>query len=351
VLEIFTRQLEDRQSLDQAQAAHALEALTSPELGAEAKAAFLAALARKGETPAEIAAFARALRSRTIAPPLDAETRERQILDVCGTGGDRLNTFNISTTVALIAASAGITVAKHGNRAITSRAGSADVLEALGIRIDLEPEQAARALGAHHFAFFFAQKYHPAFKEIAPARRLCAERGQRTIFNFLGPLLNPARPAAQLIGVPRPELCGTIAQVLQLLGVRRAMVVSGAVPLPGGEAHLDELSTLGENSVAEFYHERGFSVSKLSPRDFPVQPAALDDLAGGGPEENAEIVRRLLRGEERGPKRDAVLLNAAAALFVAEKAKSLTEGWELAEELVDSGRAMAKLKELAALRW
>jgi anthranilate phosphoribosyltransferase len=347
VLEILTQQLADRQSLTDSEVARAVEALIQQDVAAQVKAEFLTALARKGEIVSEIAAFARELRAKSIAPPLDAETRSRQILDVCGTGGDRLNTFNISTTVALIAAAAGVTVAKHGNRAITSQAGSADVLEALGIKTDLEPEEAARGLRDHQFAFFFAPKYHPAFREIAPARKLCAERGQRTIFNFLGPLLNPVRAAAQFIGVPRPELCQPIAQVLQLLGARRGMVVSGEVPFSGAVAHLDELSTLGDNCIAEFYQERGFSVSTLSPRDFPVQPAVLADLTGGDRQANAEIVRQLLRGRDRGPKRDAVLLNSAAALFVAEQAASLTEGWELAEELVDSGRAMAKLEQLA----
>jgi anthranilate phosphoribosyltransferase len=347
VLEIFTQQLADKQPLSDSDVARAVEGLTNPIIAPLVKAEFLTALARKGEAVSEIAAFARELRDKSIAPPLDAETRSRQILDVCGTGGDRLNTFNISTTVALILAAAGVTVAKHGNRAITSQAGSADVLEALGIRIDLEPEEAARGLREHQFAFFFAPKYHPAFREIAPARKLCAERGQRTIFNYLGPLLNPVRPAAQFIGVPRPELCKPVAQVLQLLGARRGMVVSGEVVAGETVRHLDELSTLGDNCIAEFYQERGFSVTKLSPRDFPVQPAELADLAGGDREANAEIVRRLLRGRDRGPKRDAVLFNGAAALFVAEKAGSLTEGWELAAELVDSGRAMAKLEELA----
>jgi anthranilate phosphoribosyltransferase len=346
VLETLTHQLSELHSLSDPQIARAVQDLTSPDIPAQIKADFLAALAGKGETPAEIAAFARELRAKAIEPPLDAQTRSRQILDVCGTGGDRLNTFNISTTVALITASAGVTVAKHGNRAITSQAGSADVLEALGIKIDLEPEQAARALSEHKFAFFFAPKYHPAFKAIAPARQLCAGRGQRTIFNYLGPLLNPVRPSVQLIGVPRPELCGPIAEVLQLLGLRRGMVVSGEVPSAGAPAHLDELSTLGDNCIAEFYQERAFSVSTLSPRDFPVQPATLADLASGDRHANAEIVRRLLRGQERGPKRDAVLLNTAAALFVAEKVSSLTQGWDLAVELVDSGKAMSKLEEL-----
>jgi len=347
VLEILTQQLADRQTLTDTEVARAVEALTQPDVAPQIKADFLTALARKGEAVSEIAAFARELRAKSIAPPLDAETRSRPMLDVCGTGGDRLNTFNISTTVALIAASAGVTVAKHGNRAITSQAGSADVLEALGIKIELEPEEAARGLREHQFAFFFAPKYHPAFREIAPARKLCAARGQRTIFNFLGPLLNPVRPSAQFIGVPRPELCRPIGQVLQLLGARRGMVVSGQVFAGQVVAHLDELSTLGDNCIAEFYHERAFSVSTLSPKNFPVQPAALSDLAGGDRQANAEIVRRLLRGQDRGPKRDAVLLNCAAALFVAEKAKSLTEGWELAAELVDSGRALAKLEQLA----
>ena len=240
-------------------------------------------------------------------------------------------------------------MAKHGNRAITSQAGSADVLEALGIRIDLTPEEAARSLHEHRFAFFFAQKYHPAFKNIGPARKLCAERGQRTIFNFLGPLLNPARPSAQLIGVPRPQLCEPMARVLQSLGVRRGMVVSGRVEpkVHGTEAHLDEFSTLGENTVAEFYQDRGFATSALLPDNFPLQPAVLADLAGGDRDANATIVRRLLGGDERGPRRDAVLLNAAAALFVAGQTLSLTDGWEVAAQLIDNGQAAKKLKALA----
>jgi anthranilate phosphoribosyltransferase len=201
-------------------------------------------------------------------------------------------------------------------------------------------------LRAHGFAFLFAPKFHPAFKHIGPARKLCAERGQRTIFNFLGPLLNPARPTAQLIGVPRPELCEPMAKVLQSLGVRRGMVVCGEVPTPDGRAFLDELSTLGETTIAEFYHDRGFAVSKLSPKDFPLQPAKLADLAGGDKAANAELIRRLLRGEERGPRRDAVLLNAAAALFVAGRSKTFSAGWELAEQALDGGQAAAKLAEL-----
>ena len=322
----------------------AVEQLAGEKVSANIKADFLTALALKGETPGEIAAFARALRDKSIQLPLDAETRARQILDVVGTGGDRLGTINISTAAALICAAAGVTVAKHGNRAVTSQAGSADVLEALGVRIDLTPQEAARSLREHNFAFFFAPDYHPAFKNISPARKICAERGQRTIFNLLGPLLNPARPSAMLMGVPRPELCEPLAHVLQSLGVRRAMVVSGKV---SGGGYLDELSTLGENTIAEFYQEHGFTVSTTLPEQFSLQHATLADLLGGDRDVNAEIVRRILCGNERGPKRDAVLINAAAALFVAGRTKSLIEGWDLAGETIDGGHAKAKLAELS----
>jgi anthranilate phosphoribosyltransferase len=344
VFEALTQQLARNESLTGPQIRAAVNELAGEAASVESKAAFLTALARKGETPDEIAGFARELRRLAVEAPVDAETRARQILDVCGTGGDRLNTFNISTTVALVAAAAGVPVAKHGNRAVTSQAGSADVLEALGIKIDLTPEEAARSLREHDFAFFFAPNYHPVFRQIAPVRRFCGERGQKTIFNYLGPLLNPARPALQLAGVTRPDLCLPLAGVLQSLGLRRGMVVCGSVP----NGHLDELSTLGETTVAEFYQPRGLTGSSLLPANFPIQPATLADLAGGNRQENADIIRRLLRGQDRGPKREATLLNAAAALFVAEKCRSLADGWELAAELIDSGKAWAKLQALVA---
>lgn len=324
----------------------AVEDLVNETIPPTSKADFLSALARKGETIEEISAFAQALREKSVVPPIDPQWRAtHEIVDVCGTGGDQVGTFNISTTVALVCAAAGVAVAKHGNRAITSQSGSADVLEALGIRIDLPPAEAAQSLCERNFAFFFAPNFHPAFKHIAPARKLCAERKQRTIFNFLGPLLNPVRPSAQLLGVPRVELCEPLARVLQSLGLRRGMVVSGEI---AGGARLDELSTLGPTCVAEFYQERGFTVSTLDAGQFPLQPATLEDLRGGDKLANAEIIRRLLRGEERGPKRDAVLLNAGAALFVAGAARTMSEGWELAAHVIDDGRADAKLGALAA---
>jgi anthranilate phosphoribosyltransferase len=344
VLENLTRQLGAAQALADEQVRHAVEQLTDEKIPAGVKADFLIALAQKGETPDEIAAFARALRDKSIPPPIEKNWRDaREILDVVGTGGDRLSTFNISTTVAILCASAGVAVAKHGNRAVTSSVGSADVVEELGIRIDLSPADAARALREHGFAFFFAPHFHPAFRNIVPARKLCAERGQRTVFNLLGPLLNPARPSAVLVGVPRPEFCEPMARALQSLGARRGMIVCGQAE----GKNLDELSAFGTNHIAEFYQERGFAVSSLSPENFPVQAASLADLRGGDKTANAEIIRRILRGAERGPKRDAVLLNAAAALFVAGKTKSVAEGWKLAEATIDSGKAGAKLAELS----
>lgn len=321
--------------------------LVDEAVSADAKAEFLTQLARKGETTEEIAAFARELRRRSIQPVLDEELRAGLILDVVGTGGDRLSTFNISTTVALIAAAAGVRVAKHGNRASTSLVGSADVMEALGIPLDAGPEDAVQSLREHGFAFLFAPKYHPAFRHIIPARKLCAARGQPTVFNFLGPLLNPMQPTAALIGVPRPDLCEPLARVLQSLGVRRAMVVCGAVTDEAGAVrHLDELSPLGPTTVAEFYQERALACATVLTEWFPLQPMVLADLRGGDQEVNATIIRRVLKGKERGPKRDAVLLNAAAALFVADRTRSLAEGWDLAAEIIDSGRADAKLAEL-----
>jgi len=343
VLQKLINQLKRAQTLSPENIAEAVKHLTTELATVELKAEFLAALAAKGESPEEIAAFAMELRALSAQPLLDAETRAREILDVCGTGGDHLGTFNISTTVAIVCAAAGVTVAKHGNRAITSKAGSADVLEALGVKIDLPPQAAARNLREHGFAFFFAPNYHPAFKHIGPARKLCASRGQRTIFNFLGPLLNPARPTAQLIGVPSPALCEPMARVLKRIGVRRGIVVCGEVT---GGKHLDEFSALGPNTIAEFHQERGFTSSALDASLFPIQPAKLDDLLGGDRGTNAEIIRKILRGEDRGPKRDAVLLNASAALFVAGSVRSMLDGWEKAARTLDSGAGWEKLESL-----
>jgi anthranilate phosphoribosyltransferase len=349
MLEPLIRHLAVPAHLSEAQICIAVEQLVAEAVPVSLKAQFLSHLACKGETPDEIAAFARELSRRAIQPVIGEELRAGEILDVVGTGGDHLSTFNISTTVALIASAAGVRVAKHGNRATTSPVGSADVMEALGIPSDLGPEEAVRSLQRHGFAFFFAPKYHPAFRHIIPARRVCAERGQNTIFNFLGPLLNPARPSAALIGVPRPELCLPFAKVLQALGMRRAMVVCGSVPHESGSVrYLDEFSPLGPTTVAEFYQQYALTCSEIFPDHFPIRPATLADLHGGGREVNATIIRRIFSGEERGPKRDVVLLNAAAALFVAGRARNMLAGWELAEAVIDSGQAARKLRDLAS---
>ena len=349
MLEQLCAHLAASQDLSDEQVCQAVAQLVEESVPVALKAEFLTRLALKRETPAEITVFVRELRDRAIRPVLDGEWAHEELLDVVGTGGDRLSTFNISTTVALLAAGAGVRVAKHGNRASTSPIGSADVIEALGIPFDLGPEAAVQSLRQHRFAFFFAPKYHPAFRYIGPARKLCAERGQSTIFNFLGPLLNPARPTAMLIGVPRPELCEPFARVLQSLGVRRAMVVSGSVPDgQGGVRYLDELSPLGPSTVAEFYQQHALTCSVLAPEQFPIQPATLADLRGGDRELNASIIRRILRGEEHGPKREAVLLNAAAALWVAGQAKSLSAGWEMAAGVIDTGLARRKLQDLSS---
>jgi anthranilate phosphoribosyltransferase len=338
-------------SLGLTQAEEAVRKLLDERVPVAMRAEFLIALARKGETVEEITAFATLLRDKAVVPPLAETTRQGIILDVCGTGGDRLHTFNISTTVSIVAAAAGITVAKHGNRAITSKSGSADVLVALGIKTDPSPELAARWLAEHGFAFLFAPLYHPAFKAIAPVRKLCAERGHRTIFNFLGPLLNPARPTCQLIGSASPALCEPLAQVLRGLGLRRGMVVCGTVPNalhPDEPQFLDEFSPLGKTRVAEFYQDRGFALSDLDPALFPLSPMTLADLQGGDAACNAEMVWQILAGNDRGPRRETVLLNAAGALLVAGTVRSLLDGWELAGELIDSGKATAKLAALVA---
>ena len=349
MIETLTARVSAGHALSAEEVGAAVACLIDPALAPAAKADFLAALAGKGETPEEIALFARHLRDLAVFPPLSPEVRRETILDVVGTGGDRLGTFNISTTTAILVSAAGVRVAKHGNRAVTSPTGSADVLEALGIPIDLSPEGAVAMLRDHGFAFFFAPLYHPTFKHIGPARRICAERGQRTLFNFLGPLLNPVRPTAQLMGVPRPELCEALARVLQSLGVHRAMVVCGRAGQGSDAPCFDELSILGDTTIAEFYHERALSVSVLPPPEWVDAAARLESLQGGDRQLNATIIRNILRGEDRGPRRDAVLWNAAAALLVADRVRSLEEGRELAAEVIDCGQAVRKLDALAGV--
>jgi anthranilate phosphoribosyltransferase len=322
-----------------AEVATAVAGLLDPHLAEETKANFLIALARKGETAAEIAAFAHELRARAVDPELPAGKR----LDIVGTGADLAHTFNISSCTIFVAAAAGIPVAKHGNRAITSQCGSADVLAALGANIELPPAAARRCLAETGVTFFFASLYHPAFKVIAPVRKKLAEQKQRSVFNILGPLVNPARPTHQMIGVFDKTLVSKFAEVLRLLGLDHALVVHGA--------GLDEFSTLGVNTVAEVWRGR----VELTERDYRVAPTLwrgtpvkLAELAGGDPATNAQIIRDILAGKERGAKRDIVLLNAAAALVVGEAVDTFEQGWHRAGELIDSGAALARLEQFVA---
>jgi anthranilate phosphoribosyltransferase len=329
--------------LSRAEIADAVGALLDDDAGEGAKAEFLTALARRGETAGEIAAFALELRDRAIDPQIDPAKFGGIVLDVCGTGADMAHTFNISSCVMFVAAAAGVAVAKHGNRAITSKSGSADVLAALGTTIDLSAEAARRCLEEVGVTFFFAPSYHPAFKKIAPVRKLLAERKQRTLFNILGPVVNPARPTHQIVGIFDRALVGRYAEVLRLMGVKRAMVVHGD--------GLDEFSTMGVNTVAELWGGRieetlrDFRVPESELRVMAVKPA---ELAGGDPPANARIVREVLSGGHRGPRRDIVLLNAAAALVVTEVAHDFGQGWQRAAELIDCGAALEKLEQFVA---
>lgn len=295
--------------------------------------AFLTALRMKGETPEEIAGCARAMRAHATK----VVTSQSPLMDTCGTGGDGISTFNISTVVAFVIAGAGVAVAKHGNRSVSSRCGSADVLETLGVRIDLGPEEIGRCLDDIGIGFLFAPRLHPAMKHALPSRR---EIGIRTIFNVLGPLTNPASASIQLLGVYDPGLTETMAEVLSLLGSYRVLVVHGA-------DGLDELSTTGINKVTQL-HKGQITTYHLDPQELGLPQAELAQLRGGLPEENARIVRALLQGE-KGAKRDIVLLNAAAGLLAAERAADFEEGLILAAESIDSGRAIDKLEQLIGL--
>lgn len=322
----------------------AIRSLLSESITDQVKADFLLALRRKGETAQEIASFALTLRELCVQPRVGPDDVGGILMDVCGSGGDQLHTFNISTAVAFVLAGAGVPVAKHGNRAVTSRCGSADVIEALGVQIEMPPAVAARCLREVGITFFFAPFYHRAFKNIAPVRRQLAADGQATVFNFLGPLLCPARPNVQLIGVPDAKLARPLAEALQLMGARRAVVASGRAEDGRG---MDECSTLGPTHLCEFDGRGAITVATLDAASLGVPRASLPALAGGSREENAALVRRVLTGSETGPRRDIVLLNAAVALRVAGRVADEGEGLKLAAEILDSGAAADKLERLA----
>jgi anthranilate phosphoribosyltransferase len=328
-------QLLDGQSLSAEQAEEVMGEVMTGQATPAQIAGFLVALRAKGETVEEITGCARAMRRAAVTVLLDGDGT----IDTCGTGGDRAGTFNISTTTAFVAAGAGLKVAKHGNRSVSSQSGSADVLEALGVNLDLTADQVARSIDEVGIGFLYAPKLHPAMRYAIGPRR---ELGVRTIFNILGPLTNPAGASAQLLGVYDPQMTEPMARVLRELGSRAAYVVHGH----GG---LDELTTTGPNQASYFGigSEKGDVVTEmLDPASLGFAAARHEDLRGGTPQENARITRDVLSGVDGGPRRDVVLLNAGAALLVGGLAGDLGEGIELAARSIDSGAALGKLEAM-----
>ena len=334
--------LRRREDLRHDQAEAVMDSVMRGEAGEAPLAAFLVALSMKGERAEELAGLASAMRRHAVDPGIDALS-SRSLVDTCGTGGDRSGTFNISTAAAIVAAACGASVVKHGNRSISSRCGSADVLEALGADLAAPPERARTCLDACGLAFLFAPTFHPAMRHAAAVRRAL---GVPTAFNLLGPLSNPAAPPRQVVGVPRPELTELMARTFLLLGAERVWVVHGT-------DGLDELSTSGHTKVSEARREHPSDPGRvrtyyLHPSDLGMQPASRESLQGGEAIENAEIIRRVLAGERGGP-RDIVLLNAAAALLVCDRASDLREGIALAAEAIDRGLASEILARFVAL--
>ncbi len=325
------RKLIEMRDLTEGEAEAAMKCIMSGEATQAQIGSFLTALRMKGETIEEITAFARVMRefAARITPKVDDI-----LVDTCGTGGDKVKTFNISTAAMFVAAGAGIRIAKHGNRSVTSKAGSADVIEAMGVRIDLPPDEVQRCIESIGIGFMFAPRFHGAMKYATPVRR---EMGIRTVFNILGPLTNPASAQAQVMGVFDGALTEKLAHVLGRLGCKRAVVVHG---LDG----LDEISTLGETQISELKDGK-VRTFKLKPEDLGIKRTSVETIAGKDLEENVRMLIRVLRGEQ-GPRRDIVLLNAAAAIVVGGKARDLRQGLAIAAGTIDSGRAYEKVAQL-----
>ena len=321
--------LSKKQDLAYAEAEAVMDEIMSGQATPVQMSAYLTALALKGETIDEITASAAGMRAHCIKL-----LHNLDVLEIVGTGGDGSNSFNISTTSSLVIAAGGVPVAKHGNRAASSKSGAADVLETLGVKITLTPERSAEILKKINICFLFAQNYHIAMKYVAPIRK---ELGIRTVFNILGPLSNPAGANMELMGVYDQSLVEPLAQVMANLGVNRGMVVYG-------QDSLDEISMCAPTSVCEI-RDGKFTSYEITPEQFGYERCEKGALTGGTPAENAEITKAILKGEEKGPKRQAVCLNAGAALYIAGKAASIEEGVKQAESLIDSGAALKKLEE------
>jgi len=335
------RALVERRNLSRVEAAGAMDAIMSGAATNAQIAAFLVALRMKGETVEELIGFAQVMRQKVVRVRTRGDevagltgTDREMLIDTCGTGGDASGTFNVSTATAFVVAGAGLKVAKHGNRSSSTLCGSADVVEALGISLELTPAQVGRCIDEIGIGFMYAPLLHTAMKHVMPARR---EIGVRTVFNLLGPLTNPAGANAQLIGVASAGLTEPLARVLAELGTIRAFVVHGA-------DGLDEISNTGESQISEV-HEGVVRSSRVRPEDFGLPRATIRDLRGGDRGENAQIIRLVLGGEP-GPRRDIVLMNAAAALVAGGKARDLKEGVGMASQSIDSGAAASKLATL-----
>ena len=321
----------------------AADLLLDPAVVDAKKEHLLETLAKKGETQGEIAGFVEAFLEHAVNPHVGLLDLEGPTLDVCGTGGDRLGLFNVSTTAMFIAAAAGAVVVKHGNRGITSPSGGADVLEALGVRIDLPADGFRRCLEKAGVGFMFAPMYHPAFKAVAVVRKSLAARGLRTIFNIIGPLLNPANPQCQLVGVFSSDLCPVFAEILERLGRDSAWVVHGTTA--DGRA-VDEVSLMGPTRICKAGAYQDLEDEEVWPRDFGLRHAEVADLQGGDAKTNAAILEAILAGHETGPKRDIVLLNAGVALACAGLADNIGNGIEISREMITSGAALERLRLL-----
>jgi anthranilate phosphoribosyltransferase len=334
--------LEQRAFLSRAEARSLLQWILDQHVSEIEIAAILSALAARGETAAEIAGFVDAMRAAATAVPL-SEAERSMLVDTCGTGGDGARTFNISTAASLVAAAAGAKVAKHGNRAVTSTSGSADVLEALGIPVDLDPQAAAAAIREHGFAYFHAPAMHPAMKAVMPVRRAL---GVRTIFNLVGPLANPAGAQAQVMGVYAADRVSVLAEAMALLGTRHAFVVHGSTGKETGVGMgMDELSISGPSHIAEVRDGR-VTHRTATPEEVGLDYSPLEALRGGDASENAAILHRIFAGE-RSPCRDVVVFNSAAVLVTANLADDLTAGVQLAQRTIDSGAVSRLLVALA----
>lgn len=340
---MLTERLEERVDLTFEQASTAARLLTNADLANDLKQAFLLALANKGECAREVAAFAATFRELALNPGV--EEWADHAIDIVGTGGDGAGTFNISTAVSFIVAASGVPVLKHGNRSITSKCGSADILEAVGIQLDASHVQLQASVRELNYCFFFAPAFHPAFKAIMPVRKALAADGKRTIFNLLGPLINPGKPAYQLMGVYSQEWLAPLAGALGELGLKRGMVVHGR---PQPEQGLDELSCAGENFVAGFGSLSG-APSRLVAADADLHSCDFSELDGGDAGHNLALMQALMSGDpDAVPSglRDSILLNAGAALWIAERAADLKRGVAIARETLESGRVEAWLKSV-----